>query len=280
MTAPQKHSGAFAHARSEGESEGDETMVDSIEGDVGAVELQADTPGLPKDTSLLLATEDEWLAANHKVKARHDYTITDIDDRLPYRQGWPVLPVLPVTTKRGNIPKALSASSEHVANMTQIVELHKLPFQNIEVVHRHNPTLPISKSTLTLCILANSSTSSTTAHWAPTIRALRSYITSQTSAVTLAIEIIDARIFSGIFTLPILAFETALAKTVAKKRRGVANILDDAGVEWTSLEFWWRGLESPQRSVWWCEGGVLDAVRKKMGGVWKVELCWRKVVKY
>ncbi|KAF2635000.1 hypothetical protein P280DRAFT_474099 [Massarina eburnea CBS 473.64] len=240
------------------------------------------------DAPVLSATRDELHPAN---SARY-YSIMDIDDRLPYRQGWPLLPVLPVMTSHQNIPKVLSPSSENLGNMHDVLKKHNIVVHTLEVKHRHNIGIPPSKSTLTLCVLTDENEN---AKWAPAIRSLRTYVLTQLPYLTLAIEFIDHRIFSGLFTHPIVAFETKLQKAESRKRKGVARMLDDCDVGWTSLEFFWRGMgkkkedcwpcvligtEVPQWTGWWGKGGIVEAVENKMGGGWKAEISYRKVVKY
>jgi hypothetical protein len=71
------------------------------------------------------------------------------------------------------------------------------------------------------------------------ILVLRQYISEQ--GLTLAIEIIDARILNGIYILPILSTDP-LTSFVAKKKHGIIKLLDECGAGWSSLEFWYRGL--------------------------------------
>jgi hypothetical protein len=232
------------------------------------------------------------LAAKVKTSNEKDYQITDIDDRLPYRQGWPLLSVLPVLTSHDNIPKILSPTSGHAEVMQGIVKKeHRIRVEQMEVLHRHNPGTSLDKSTLTLCILATEPDNAAEPKWPAAIRALRNYITSHT--LTLAVEIIDHRVFSGMYTHPILPHETTLKTNIKKKKNGVVNILDGSGLEWTSLEFWWRGMgrmrcdckptvligtSQPQKEGWW--GAVKEKVQGKMGEKWTVEVCYREGKKH
>ena len=193
-------------------------------------------------------------------------------------------------TSLNNIPKVLSPSSTHLSAIHDILQLHSMTVHGVEVAHRYNAGTTINKHTLTLCILSSESDN---AGWADAIRAMRTYIQSQVPALTLSIEVIDHRIYHGVYTLPILPHETSLTAAIKKKRHGVVHVLDDSGLEWTSLEFWWRGMGPmrenckptvligtpvPQREGWW--GEVREKVQKKMGGKWTVEVCFREVVKY
>jgi hypothetical protein len=106
-----------------------------------------------------------------------NYRITDIDNRLTYRQGWPLLPVLPVRTSRENVPKALSDTSVHLSNIRKVLKGYvpcidtfrntygtmwallilfcsQLTVHNVKVAHRYNAGKSIDKSTQTLCVLA------------------------------------------------------------------------------------------------------------------------------
>jgi hypothetical protein len=234
--------------------------------------------------------EDECLgAAIGYPAAAEDYKITDVDDRLSYRQGWPLLPILPVLSSRDNIPKALLPSSDHFAMFRAILKEHKITIHELEVVHRYNPGTPTTNATLTLCVLSEEKEND---KWADTIRALRDDIQGHDS-LTLAVEIVDHRVFHGLHTLRILPDEAKLTFAIKKKKHGVVHILNETGLEWTSLEFWWRGCGKmrelcrptvligtpvPQRQIWYEH--VKEDIAKKMGKDWGVEVCFRQVDKY
>lgn len=229
-------------------------------------------------------------AANAKflIETSEYFMLDEIDDRLPYRQGWPLLPVLPVVTSHNNVPKALSPSSEHIAEFRKILKKAKVEVFGFEVVQRSNPGKPIDKFTLTLCIRSNVSNNDT---WPDAISALRSYI--QSNDIILAIEIIDHRIFHGLYTLPILDTDKGVTGVVKRKRHGIIRILNDSGESWTSLECYYRGFGNmreyckptvligvphPQRKVWW--DTVLPKIKAKIGGKLEVELAFRELNKW
>ncbi|KAF2689318.1 hypothetical protein K458DRAFT_413623 [Lentithecium fluviatile CBS 122367] len=219
-----------------------------------------------------------------------DYQITDVDNRLTYRRGWPLLPVLPVLTFRSNVPLALSPSRTHMKVFREILEDHSVTIHSLEVAHRYNAGSPISKRTLTLCVLSEEKDNT---EWPEAIRALRTYIETEDPPLTLAIEIIDHRIFHGLHTLPILPHEKRLSSAIKKRKHGVVNILEESGLRWTSLEFWWRGFSGKredckptvligtgesQKKAWWKD--VKEQVEEKMGSKWVAEICHREVTKY
>lgn len=241
------------------------------------------------DHPVVSGSMKEWVKAHGSwSQDPTTYTIDDIDDRLPYRQGWPLLPVLPVLTSRKNVPKALAPSSMHLGFFRELLKQRKITVHDLEVAYRYNAGTSIGKSALTLCVVSEENLNG---KWSEAIRALRLHI--QEYGFTLAVEFIDHRIFCGLYTLPILPTETNLGSTVRKKRHGIISILNESGQPWTSLEFFWRGCgrtrenckptvligsNLPQSKALWVE--VKPMVEKKMGERWTVEICFREIVKY
>jgi hypothetical protein len=235
------------------------------------------TVTLPNDTHA--AVQDQIPAMN-----------TIIDTRLPYRQGWPLLPTLPVHTSREQVPKTLCQHTLHMAAFRSIlaknhVDLLDKPAK-VEIVHRFNPGTYIGRNSLTLLIQADISCNG---KWAFAISCLRTYIEDQ--GLTLAVEIIDPRVVNGLYTLPILAHDP-VAAVVTKRKHGIVQILKDCGEQWAGLDFYYRGMgrrraeckptvligvPEPNLRVWWEE--VLPKVREKVRGKLEVEICWREVVK-
>jgi len=210
----------------------------------------------------------------------------DLDTRLPYRHGWPLLPSLPVCTSTMHVPKVLSKSSNHMAAFTTILHTHNLPVHALSTTHRFHAGTPLSKQTLTLLIASHVSSAAT---WGPAIRALRSYVREH--SLTLRIEVIDHRVVSGVFTLPVMPYD-ALAPFMARKKHGIVALLDASGMPWTSLEYFYRGLEpsrvecsatvligvpGPEERGW---AGVREKVLEKVGGRLAVEIVWREVRKF
>ncbi|KAF1939182.1 hypothetical protein EJ02DRAFT_457228 [Clathrospora elynae] len=214
----------------------------------------------------------------------------EIDTRHRHRHGWPLLPTLPLRTVRSQIPKNLSStSSPHLPCFRSILQNNKITVQELEIAHRFNAGTPIDKSTLTLCIHSSISCKD---KWEDAIQSLRTYITSQSPPLTLAVEMIDSRIFNGVYTLPILSYDP-LSTFVARRRHGLVSVLNGCGEAWTSLEFYYRGVGNtrndcratvligvpePGRKVWWED--VVPIVREKVAGRLEVEVCWREVSKY
>jgi hypothetical protein len=252
----------------------------------------------------------------------------NIDTRHPYRLGWPLLPSLPVHTSREQVPKMLSTSSSRLNAFKRILTEHEITVHDVEVLHRVSPGTQIGKETLTLCVqsefevpskttektsvtlcaqLENGSTKQsserdqddisvnvakvdrTCNEWTPVLLALRPYI--QTHSLSLKIEIIDYRIFKGMHTLPILVYDP-VAAIVAKRKHGIKKIFNESGEEWTSLEFYYRGVgwarnlckptvvvgvPHPERAVWW--EVVVPKIIEKVQGKMHVEVIWRGVVK-
>ncbi|KAJ4369021.1 hypothetical protein N0V83_006103 [Neocucurbitaria cava] len=212
-----------------------------------------------------------------------------VDTRLSYRQGSPLLPVYPVRTSYENVPKALDIKKDttHLQNFCDILFEHKVSVLKLDIAHRVNKGTPIGKTTLTLCVQSEVSCSK---KWESAIRALHAYISEHD--LTLAIEIIDHRIFNGRFTIPILSYDPINA-FLQKRKHGIVTILNDSGEEWTSLEFFYRGfgptrkdckatvligVPGPNKAVWWED--VLPKVQEKVGAKADVELCWRCAVKF
>lgn len=92
------------------------------------------------------------------------------------------------------------------------------------------------------------------------------------------------------YTLPILAHDP-LSTYGANKRVGIRKVLEESGVEWASLEFWYRGTVSTRAECvatvligakdaegekWWGKEGVVERVREKVKGRMVVEICWRE----
>jgi hypothetical protein len=152
-------------------------------------------------------------------------------------------------------------------------------------MHRYHSGTPTDKSTLTLVVKSHADARQ---HWAPALRVLAAYIAAHN--LSLKVEIIDARIFNGMFTLPIMAYDP-VATVVAKRRFAIRKVLEESGVEWTSLEFWYRGVGRARREcvptvligapeakgeMWWGREGVVAKVAEKVQGVMEVEVSWRK----
>lgn len=214
-------------------------------------------------------------------------TTMAIDTRLPYRHGWPILPALPVHTTSDNVPKAFTASGSHLSAFRAILATHHTTAYTVEVAHRCHPGKPATKATLTLCIHSDAGSAST---WTASIRALRTYITS--NGLTLAVEIIDYHIVKGVFTLPVMVYDP-LAEVFKRYKHGIVKVLDGCGEDWTSLDFYYRGVgptraecvatvmigvPGPEKEVWWED--VVPEVRAKVKGKLEVEVVWREVVKY
>ncbi|KAF2800729.1 hypothetical protein K505DRAFT_331453 [Melanomma pulvis-pyrius CBS 109.77] len=187
----------------------------------------------------------------------------DIDNRLPYRLGWPLLPIHPILTTYENIPKDLSPSSSHTAKFHSILQTYKLSVQKLEVAHRANPGVHTPTSILTLCVLvtptpdrpANNINESAEALAA--LLALRSYI--QTSSLPLHIELIDARAFHGLYTHPVLASDAAIARTVGCRIEGANAVLVASGEHGATAHVYYRGLSRKRRE---CTPTLVVAVRQ------------------
>jgi hypothetical protein len=127
--------------------------------------------------------------------------------------------------------------------------------------------------------------------WEPVIGTLRNYISA--NSLTLAVEIIDARVLQGVFTLSILATDP-LISFIVQKKHGIVKLLNECGAEWSSLEFWYRGLgkqrdeckppvlvgvPEPNLAAWWKgeggEKGVVQKIKEKVGARMEVEICFR-----
>ncbi|KAF2848778.1 hypothetical protein T440DRAFT_519675 [Plenodomus tracheiphilus IPT5] len=253
--------------------------------------LKTDTLTINSSTeSPILKIKPNWRSSNSTRSTTNPESDVALDTRLPHRHGWPLLPSLPVRTSSQHIPKTLCPNSTHMHRLRDILTTHAVTTHNVVTTHRHHATTPLSKSTLTLLITSHVSNNAT---WIPALHALAAYIT--THALTLCIEIIDHRIVNGVFTLPILSYDP-LTPFLTRKKRGIADVLDKSGEQWTSLEFWYRGLGNtregckgtvligvpePEKGGWW-EGrdAVAEKVKEKVGGRLGVEVVWRRVVKY
>lgn len=188
-----------------------------------------------------------------------------IDTHQPHRYGSPILPLLPLQTTDFQVPKRFSSTSDHLTTLRSIIAatgiyLHADPV----IVHRHRTTQHPGPDTLTLLIQSTSSSKST---WSSTIAAARTYLT--TASLPLSIEIIDHRILRGVYTLPILATDP-LANWAARKKVGIRKVLEEAGVQWASIEFWYRGVGGTRGE---CEavvliGGIVDEGDGGMVGRW------------
>lgn len=163
-------------------------------------------------------------------------TTIDIDTRLSYRQSWPLLPVLPVHTSRDQVPKTLSRSSPHLKKFRSVLRKHRVTIHTLEIAHRLHARTPISKTSLTLLVHPDVACNE---KWESAIRGLRSYV--EDHSLTLGVEIIDHRIVDGLYTLPILSYDS-LTAFIARRKHGIIRILNECGEEWTSVEFFYRGL--------------------------------------
>ncbi|KAI8934761.1 hypothetical protein NX059_008449 [Plenodomus lindquistii] len=216
---------------------------------------------------------------------------TPLDTRHPHRHGWPLLPSLPVCTSNTNIPKTLSATSPHLTAFRAILASHSITPHSLTIAHRFHKGTPTTKQTLTLLIQSSTSDKPS---WPPALLSLRKYLTTQ-SLLPLRLEILDHRIVNGMFTLPILSTDP-LAAFVEKKKHGIAKLLNESGEQWTSLEFYYRGVggtravcrpvvligvPEPEKGIWW-EGGdnLVGRVGEKVRGRMGVEVVWRVGVRF
>lgn len=123
--------------------------------------------------------------------------------------------------------------------------------------------------------------------WELAVRALAKYV--EDHELRLKIEVIDHRIMLGAYTLPILSHDP-VTKVVEKKRYRVRKVIEESGEQWTSLEFWYRGVgptrtdceptvligvDDPGEEVWWGNDGLVERVRVVLKGKMAVEVCWR-----
>jgi hypothetical protein len=123
----------------------------------------------------------------------------------------------------------------------------------VEVVHRFHSGEKISKDTLTLVVQSHSDTKD---RWKEAVTAFVKYVDEHD--LKLKVKIIDHRIILGPYTLPILEDEHFI-KIVNRMRFHIKKILEESGEQWTSLEFWYRGV-GPMRAGYFptvLVGGVM-----------------------
>ncbi|KAF1999127.1 hypothetical protein P154DRAFT_234190 [Amniculicola lignicola CBS 123094] len=208
----------------------------------------------------------------------------DIDDRLSYRQGWPLLPIFPVATITESVPARFSDSSTHMHVFRDLLKAAKVTTHDILIAHRVNPSIPLSKNTLTLCVLSDEANNK---HWIQGIEKLRKYI--QKNDLTLAVEIVDRRAFHGIYTHPLLETDKRIMRMVSRKRRAILDVVRGADMPFNKVYFYMRGLSRtrseceptviigtpvPNRRVWW--EVVIPEIERIVGGKMDVEVVFEK----
>ncbi|PSN63720.1 hypothetical protein BS50DRAFT_637085 [Corynespora cassiicola Philippines] len=211
-----------------------------------------------------------------------------IDMRVAYRQGWPLLPVLPVITSHTDVPKIFKPFGPHLHNFREILQEHTVTVYKLEVFWRMNVAKEKTKDKLTLCVQSDHTNAYA---WTSAIDALRTYI--QENDLTLAVEIIDRQAFRGLYTLPVLRTEKRTHTAYKRAKREIVNLLEGCGEEWSSLDLYKRGLKPKQGDckptiiitapvpglpVWW--EVVVPEIRKVVGEKFDVEMRFGGVVKF
>ncbi|KAF2178692.1 hypothetical protein K469DRAFT_754318 [Zopfia rhizophila CBS 207.26] len=211
--------------------------------------------------------------------------VLDVDDRVPYRKGWPLLPVLPVATIQDVPTKYFPSSGAHLKVISKLLEKSGVEVHKIEVAHRmHYGTHP-GKSNATLCILSNQANNST---WDDAVRDIRAYLIE--NEVQLCIEILDHRLWNGMWSLPIVPTEKGVLRACKRKRHAMTEVLKESGEPWVSLDFYHRGLTHrrpdcrptaiisapyPNHAIWYSR--ILPAIKVIAGPKLEVELMFSTV---
>lgn len=200
--------------------------------------------------NLYIETSSEAETPNSSTPLTTTSSIPDIkiDTRLPYRYGYPTLPILPLITIRNNIPSAFSLFGPHLAKIRGILQTYRVSVEKLEVAHRVHVGISPSASTLTLCVSSHEENNAT---WEAAIYGVHDYLTTTNPpAPQITIEIIDSRVFHhGIYTLPLLPTETKELKRAIKRRTpAVEKIIQDEGLHFSSICFYYRGLQPRWKS--------------------------------
>jgi hypothetical protein len=186
-----------------------------------------------------------------RLMSRSDEEIeNEIDLRVSYRRGWPVLQVLPLGTIPLKDPSTyLPDYDEHLQHIRNILEGQRVRALSIQVVYRvHYETSKWDDDAVTLFIPAESGIG----NWYMAVRDIRKYLSKK--AIDIAIEIIDPRA-QRISTFAILPSDIhAIELWNGRLRDNVVNILELCGLQWISVNVFHRGLEDSREK---CKQTVL-----------------------
>lgn len=150
------------------------------------------------------------------------YIEEEIDSRLPYRIGCPILPVLPVETKTPSI--AFETYLPNFANHKQVIQdvlaEHGIPFRGLSFVYRLHEGVDLADRYLTLVLQSNYK-DGCQGEWVEAVKAIRKHLVQ--SDISWAIELIDEQVFSN--KLPVAPVLTEDREFIEGWCRAYANVL-------------------------------------------------------
>ena len=220
------------------------------------------------------------LIRKRRLNSRSDDEIEEnIDSRLPYRKGWPILAPLPLETYHGDAASYFPNYEDHLTQIQLLLEIQRVQSKGINVVHR----LPLAmnttdETTATLFITVEGNQGDLFM----AVRDIRKYLASQD--IHVAIEIMDERAI-WIKTHPILPSETEVINRWNTLRDSLTLYLDNRNVAWVSVTVLRRGLALQRDSCpptivisardaanekWWDD--ILPSIRNRCQPLLEVEL--------
>ncbi|KAI5301643.1 hypothetical protein KEM56_001505 [Ascosphaera pollenicola] len=187
--------------------------------------------------------EAEMLMRKRRTMGLADADIEQqIDTRIPYRTGWPKLPVLHTwTCQEGNPMKYIPNYDKIVDRVKTILRKRNLPSRDIMACHRLPYGVEAKEAnvaTATLLII----TDFDGGNYFLATRDIRRFLASMD--IHICIEILDRRTFK-LRTFAVLPSEKKLVELWTHGlRNDLINILSHSKMQWTSLSLFHRGYEN------------------------------------
>lgn len=221
------------------------------------------------------------LVQKRRLNSRSDDEIEEnIDSRLSYRKGWPILAPLPLRiVYDGGAISYFPNRAKHIPKIELLLQLQRVEPRSIDIVDRVPfAAAKTDESTATLLITAEPGTG----NMFMAVRDIRKYLSSQD--IHVAIELIDERAH-WMRTYPVTSVEPATIESWKTMRNHVVDYLDESGIDWVSVNVLHRGLDMSKdlcpptivisarnaaSSRWWDE--ILPNVRNMCRTQLEVEL--------
>ncbi|KAI5294037.1 hypothetical protein KEM52_004802 [Ascosphaera acerosa] len=190
-----------------------------------------------------------------------------IDTRIPYRTGWPRLPVLHTWTCLEGDPKQYIPNYDKVADHVKQI-LRKMNLMTREIVACHRLPYGVeakeaNAATATLLI----TTDFDGGNYMRATRDIRKYLASLD--VQCCIEVLDRKTFK-VRTFAIAPHETELLELWAKSlRNDLIAIVSKSRLKWTTISMFHRGMEGTREQ---CRPTIVIGAVDPSDKIWKEQI--------